>query len=136
MQKWLLTVFENKYYSITTYVIDEKSIPLGLTVDDIVLKIISNIVVDTPTEDPFEYAQRVNDCSWVIQYNDYHYDVVLQKIKDVILDISNGLDKPLKDRAKLVNLLRYSDSSVPYEKFKKDIKKAAGIENMKQSFGV
>ena len=136
MQKWLLTVFENKYYSITTYVIDEKSIPLGLTVDDIVLKIISNIVVDTPTEDPFEYAQRVNDCSWVIQYNDYQYDVVLQKIKDVILDISNGLDKPLKDRAKLVNLLRYSDSSVPYEKFKKDIKKAAGIENMKQSFGV
>ena len=134
MEKWILTISENKYDSVMTYVIDEQSIPLGLTVEDIVLKIISKIVVDAPGKDAFDYAERENDCSWVIQYFGYHYDVVLQKMGDFIVNVSDGLDEPIKNKEKLIELLKYSDSTVSYEKLKKDIKREAGIKNMKQSF--
>ena len=92
-------------------------------------------MIDAPEKDVFDYAERENDCSWVIQYFGYHYDVVLQKMGDLIVNVSDGLDESIKNKEKLIELLKYSDSAVSYEKLKKDIKREAGIKNMKRSFG-
>lgn len=141
MKKYLLTINETKHDSIETYVIDEKSIPVGTTIENIVEKIIASIVVGSEDIDMFERAVRVNAVSWVICFEDYHYDIVLQEEKDFNLDISGDLAVPIRNRDELWDMLNEESEKYikcynkdDYEDFIEEIKKAAGIQNIEGKF--
>lgn len=138
MKKYLLTITENKYDSIENYIIDEKSIPVGTTIENVVEKIVASIVVGSEDLGGLIYACKENNVSWVVQFEDYHYNIVLQEEKDFNLDIFGDLAIPIRNRDKLWNILNEeyvkNYSRDIYVDFVEEIKNAAGIQNLKGKF--
>lgn len=138
MKKYLLTITENKYDSIETYIIDEKSIPVGTTIENVIEKIVASIVVGSEDLDALISACKENDVSWIVQFEDYHYNIVLQEEKDFNLDISGDLVVPIRNRDKLWDILNEeyvkNYSKDIYVDFVEEIKNAAGIQNIEGKF--
>lgn len=145
MKNYLLTISENKYDCVASYIIKEKDIPVGTTLNDILKKIVASIIVGT--NDTVCYVEHNNPCSYIIQYGDFHYDVVLQEATNFVLDISGDLAKPISNPDNFDEMLRgnhdyYDDNKYKefvknYDVFVEELEKAAGIENLggKFSFG-
>lgn len=138
MKKYLLTIAENKYDSIETYIIDEKSIPVGTTIENVVEKIVASIVVGSEDLGALIYACKEKDVSWIVQFEDYHYTISLQEEKDFNLDISGDLTVPIRNRDKLWDILNEeyvkNYSKDIYVDFVEEIKNAAGIQNIEGKF--
>ena len=82
---YLLTISENKYDCVMSYIIKKKDIPNGTTIENIIEKIIASIIVGS--EDKPVSVNRINDISWTIQFDDYHYDICIQNAEEFILDL-------------------------------------------------
>ena len=129
--QWLITISENEYDSVMTYIINEKDIPVGLTLNDLFLKIVLSIAVNNYFD--LECIKRVNEVSYVVELSGYHYDITLQEAKDFVLDISGELAKPIKDK-KHLNALMDKLSYKVSEDVLKDVENAASIKGVNYSF--
>lgn len=142
MKNYLLTISENKYDCVASYIIKEKDIPVGTTLNDILKKIIASIIVGT--NDTVYYVEHNNPCSYTIQYGDFHYDVVLQEATNFVLNISGDLVKPISNPDNFNEMMRdnhdyYDDNKYKefvknYDVFVEELEKAAGIENLGGEF--
>ena len=143
MKNYLLTISENKYDCVASYIIKEKDIPVGTTLNDILKKIVASIIVGT--NDTVCYVEHNNPCSYTIQYGDFHYDVVLQEATNFVLDISGDVAKPISNPDNFEDMMRdnhgYYDDESKYKEFVEnynifveDLEKAAGIENLGGKF--
>ena len=142
MKNYLLTISENKYDCVVSYIIKEKDIPVGTTIDNVLKKIVASIIVGT--NDTICYVEHDNPCSFTIQYRDFHYDVVLQEAKNLVLDISGDLAKPISNLDNFEEMMRdnhnyhdknkYKEFVKNYDVFVEKLEKAAGIENLGGEF--
>lgn len=131
MKQYLLTISENKNDCVMSYVINEKDMPVGTTIENIIEKIVASIIVGS--SDKPETTYLVNDRFWVIQFDDYHYDICLQEAADFILDVFGDLSKPIKDRAKFYSLLKNDCTGLTDDKFiafQDELKQTAGIQSL------
>mgnify|MGYP004629156785 CR=1 FL=1 len=128
---YLLTVSENKCDSIMSYIIKKKDVPVGTTVENIIEKIIASIIVGS--EDKPVSVNRINDISWTIQFDDYHYDICIQNAEEFILDLSGDLNNPIPDVNKLHSLFNKNCETMTddeYIAFQDELKETAGIQSL------
>lgn len=126
---YLLTVTENKCDSVMSYIIKKKDIPVGTTVENIIEKIIASIIVGS--EDKPVSVNRINDISWTIQFDDYHYDICVQNAEEFVLDMSGDLSKPIPDVKKLHSLLSKNCETMTddeYIAFQDELEETADIQ--------
>lgn len=129
MKKYLLTISENKNDCVMSYIINEKDMPVRTTIENIIEKIVASIIIGS--SDKPEITYRANFVSWVIQFDDYRYDICLQEAADFILDISGDLSKPIEDRTKLYSLLNGDCTDLTDDEFiafQDELKQVAGIQ--------